>query len=93
MLMEHPWPGNIRELSHYADRVVLGVDRFGGDQGERTSDPLPNLVDRFEASLIRDALRSNGGSVKQTLEILKIPRKTFYDKIHRHHIELDDFRE
>lgn len=93
MLMEHPWPGNIRELSHYADRVVLGVDRFGGDQGERTTDPLPNLVDRFEASLIRDALRSNGGSVKQTLEILKIPRKTFYDKIHRHHIELDDFRE
>jgi two-component system, NtrC family, C4-dicarboxylate transport response regulator DctD len=92
-LIEHSWPGNIRELSHFADRVVLGIDRLHGDQNERTVQPLPDLVDRFEASLIRDALRSNGGSVKHALEVLKIPRKTFYDKVNRHGIELDEFRD
>ncbi|MFM8845118.1 MAG: helix-turn-helix domain-containing protein, partial [Gammaproteobacteria bacterium] len=49
-------------------------------------------VERFEASVIRDALRASGGSVKQALEVLKIPRKTFYDKITRHGITLDEFR-
>lgn len=92
-LMEHSWPGNIRELSHFADRVVLGVDRLHADQNDRSVQPLPDLVDRFEASLIRDALRANGGSVKHALEVLKIPRKTFYDKVNRHGIELDEFRD
>ena len=91
-LMEHSWPGNIRELSHFADRVVLGIDRLDTASAERAIPPLPDRVDRFEASLIRDALRANGGSVKNALEILKIPRKTFYDKVNRYQIELDEFR-
>jgi len=32
-LMEHSWPGNIRELSHFADRVVLGFDQINGIPG------------------------------------------------------------
>lgn len=91
-LIEHCWPGNIRELSHYADRVVLGIERSATPPAGYTADPLPELVERFEASLIRDALRSSGGSVKSALELLKIPRKTFYDKVARHRIDLDEFR-
>ncbi len=91
-LMEHSWPGNIRELSHFADRVILGIDRLDVGSAERTTPPLPDRVDKFEASLIRDALRANGGSVKSALEVLKIPRKTFYDKVNRYQIELDEFR-
>jgi two-component system C4-dicarboxylate transport response regulator DctD len=91
-LMEHSWPGNIRELSHFADRVVLGIDRLSPESAENATPPLPDRVDRFEATLIRDALRANGGSVKSTLAVLKIPRKTFYDKVNRYHIELDEFR-
>lgn len=91
-LMEHSWPGNIRELSHFADRVVLGFDRIDAESAERASPSLPDRVAKFEASLIRDALRANGGSVKSALEVLKIPRKTFYDKVSRYRIALDDFR-
>lgn len=91
-LLEHAWPGNIRELSHYADRVVLGIERSAAVTAELAAEPLPELVERFEASVIRDALRASGGSVKQALEVLKIPRKTFYDKITRHGITLDEFR-
>ena len=92
-LYEHPWPGNVRELSHFADRVVLGIERSVPAQAEVRASPLPELVNRFEAGVLRDALRAAGGSVKQALEILGIPRKTFYDKIARHGIDLQDYRE
>lgn len=92
-LFEDPWPGNIRELSHYADRVVLGVERSAREPAERSPDPLPILVERFEASLIREALRASSGNVKQALATLGIPRKTFYDKVSRHHIDLKEFRD
>ena len=91
-LFEHSWPGNIRELSHFADRVVLGLDHSGDAGAEFNRDPLPEAVARFEASLIKDALRATGGSVNESLELLRIPRKTFYDKIARHGIDLDSFR-
>ena len=92
-LYSHHWPGNLRELSHFAERLVLGI---GIDAtapiGSTTPDPLPLRIERFEAGLIRDALRSTRGDVKSCLEILRIPRKTFYDKIARHGIDLDAFR-
>jgi len=93
-LLEHPWPGNIRELSHFADRIVLGLDATDPNHSaqDQAREPLPEIVERYEASLIRDALRATNGSVKDCLELLRIPRKTFYDKIARHGIDLDEFR-
>ena len=92
-LYDHHWPGNLRELSHFAERLVLGI---GIDAtapiGLTPPDPLPLRIERFEAGLIRDALRSTHGDVKSCLEILRIPRKTFYDKVARHRIDLDAFR-
>jgi two-component system C4-dicarboxylate transport response regulator DctD len=92
-LYGHHWPGNLRELSHFAERLVLGI---GIDAtapiGSTPPDPLPLRIERFEAGLIRDALRSTRGDVKSCLEILRIPRKTFYDKVARHGIDLDAFR-
>jgi hypothetical protein len=35
---------------------------------------LPALVERFAASLIKDALRTTGDSVREALELLRIPR-------------------
>jgi two-component system C4-dicarboxylate transport response regulator DctD len=90
-LFEHSWPGNVRELRNFADRVVLKMP----DVGDSDADPLESLaqrVERYEASLIRDALRATDGDVRATLAKLAIPRKTFYDKIARHGIDLDSFR-
>jgi two-component system C4-dicarboxylate transport response regulator DctD len=72
---------------------VLGIDSNRPAVNELASDPLPELVDRFESSLIKEALRASRGSVKQCLEILKVPRKTFYDKVTRHGIDLSEFRD
>jgi two-component system C4-dicarboxylate transport response regulator DctD len=92
-LYSHHWPGNLRELSHFAERLILGISlEVGASSGAVPTDPLPIRIERFEAGLIRDALRSTRGDVKSCLEILRIPRKTFYDKVARHGIDLDSFR-
>jgi two-component system C4-dicarboxylate transport response regulator DctD len=91
-LLEYAWPGNIRELSHYADRVVLGLEQRPNGSVDAAVEPLPELVERFEASVIKEALRASAGSVKACLEILQIPRKTFYDKVARYAINLETFR-
>lgn len=90
-LFEHDWPGNVRELRNFADRVVLKMPDAADDEAE-SPETLPQRVERYEASLIRDALRSTDGDVRATLAKLAIPRKTFYDKIARHGIDLDSFR-
>ena len=87
-LYNHDWPGNVRELSHYAQRVALGLAHQGGDLPARPPSPLPARVATYEAHLIEEALTAGEGDVRKALEILRIPRKTFYDKIERHGIDL-----
>ena len=82
----------MRELAHFAERVVLGV--HGGTPSAPQpagAGSLPERVERFEAQLIRDALAINHGDIKSTLEALGIPRKTFYDKLQRHGIDRQEY--
>ena len=88
-LLTGDWPGNARELSHYAERLVLGL----ADQTVDTSGAgLVERVDAFEADQIRRALAATGGSVAKAIAQLKLPRKTFYDKARRHNIRPQDWR-
>lgn len=91
-LLDHDWPGNLRELQLFAERVVLGLENFATDQSENQASSLPQRVNDFEASIIRDTLRATEGDVRATIELLQIPRKTFYDKVKRYGIALDAFR-
>ena len=90
-LNEHDWPGNIRELLHFSERVILDLEA-DIRPGETGAEGLRGRVDRFEAEAITDALTATHGDVPQTLEALRIPRKTLYDKIRRHNIDLARFR-
>jgi two-component system C4-dicarboxylate transport response regulator DctD len=90
-LFEHHWPGNARELQSFAERTVLGVENASLSPYARPQ-TLPERVDDFEASVIRQALRAHAGDVRSTLSDLQIPRKTFYDKVRRYGIDLDSFR-
>lgn len=89
-LVENDWPGNVRELVHFAERVALGLSSDLPAQANRPVTPVASLPDRLnaiEANLIREALEANRGDVRATLEMLGIPRKTFYDKLTRHGID------
>jgi two-component system C4-dicarboxylate transport response regulator DctD len=93
-LVEHDWPGNVRELRNYAIQVTLGL---GGPAAEApecdgAASSLPDRVDAFEAQLVQEAVQSAHGDVRVALDLLKIPRKTFYDKLRRHGIAISAFR-
>jgi two-component system C4-dicarboxylate transport response regulator DctD len=90
-LLDHHWPGNVRELQHYAGNVVLGM--VGDETPAKAAQPsLQQRVDMYEAQLISDALSDHAGDVRQTIACLAIPRKTFYDKLKRHEIDISRFR-
>jgi two-component system C4-dicarboxylate transport response regulator DctD len=71
---------------------VLGLGNRSDAATSEPSPPLPARVERFEASLIRDALQSTAGDIRMTVEKLGIPRKTLYDKLSRYGIVPDHFR-
>jgi two-component system C4-dicarboxylate transport response regulator DctD len=48
-------------------------------------------MEKYEADIIRRTLELNDGDVRRTIELLGIPRKTFYDKLQRHGIVRGDF--
>ncbi len=98
-LMSKDWPGNVRELRNAADRYVLGclsqTDHRGDSSGGKIAASglsLPERVEQFERALIAEELTTQEGKVKQTYTALGLPRKTFYDKVQKHGINLKDFR-
>jgi two-component system C4-dicarboxylate transport response regulator DctD len=91
-LLNHDWPGNVRELSHYAQRVALGLAATAGGALDEPP-PLPERIAAYEAHLIEETLAACGGDVRSALEVLKVPRKTFYDKIERHGLDLARYRQ
>lgn len=94
-LMAHRWPGNVREMRNAADRYVLdggGEPRLTGDVAAEGL-TLAQQVELVEKALIEQALARHGGQVQRVIESLGVPKKTLYDKLHRHGIQPDRFRD
>ncbi|QDX27556.1 sigma-54-dependent Fis family transcriptional regulator [Sphingomonas suaedae] len=89
-LLDHDWPGNVRELRNFAFSAVLGLDDAAPDAAARQA--LPERVHAYEAMLLREALETTRGNVTQAIDLLGVPRKTFYDKIQRAGIIPAEFR-
>lgn len=90
-LAAHGWPGNLPELRGFAESQAIGVTPFDAQRGG-DAPGLSDLVASYEAELIRDALRLAGGNATAAMMQLRLPRKTFYDKLARHGIRPTDFR-
>ncbi|MCQ4160395.1 sigma-54 dependent transcriptional regulator [Roseomonas sp. GC11] len=90
-LARHDWPGNVRELAHFAERVALGL-AGGGENTPGEEASLAERVEAYEATLLREALAEYAGAVQPVLETLRLPRKTFYDKLRKYGIEPQAYR-
>ncbi|MES2948754.1 MAG: sigma-54 dependent transcriptional regulator [Pseudomonadota bacterium] len=94
-LMAHEWPGNVRELRNIADRFVLGL-LDAHDRAVYSAAPVPltlmQQMDLVEKALIEQALKQHSGRPLVVCEALGIGKKTLYDKLHRHSIEIEKFR-
>ena len=88
-LMARDWPGNARALMSEAMRFALGLAE---DKVQDTSLGLAEQLAQVEQSLLEQALRRAEGKVVDAARSLKLPRKTFYDKLTRYGIRAEDFR-
>lgn len=94
-LLSHDWPGNVRELRNTAERfILLGSlpDLNQSNNDVNTGLGLSEQVDAFEKALIEQALGETSGSIKNTMLVLNLPRKTLYDKMQKHGIEKQHFK-
>ncbi|MEO9898078.1 MAG: sigma-54 dependent transcriptional regulator [Paracoccaceae bacterium] len=87
-LMIRDWPGNARALMAEAMRFALGVE----DRATPVDLGLTEQMARVERSLLIQALLRTGGSASVAAEGLQLPRKTFYDKLTRHGLKAEDYR-
>ncbi|MCB2214546.1 sigma-54-dependent transcriptional regulator [Desulfofustis glycolicus] len=99
-LMAYSWPGNVRELRNVAERYVLlgaqndwRIDRLMSGSVHSEARSLAEQVERFERSLIEQALAAGNGSIKKAMDTLSIPRKTLSDKMRKYRLDKSDFKE
>lgn len=99
-LMAYQWPGNVRELRNVTERfVLLGDDDCGleldqgSDQAPCAPMTLPEHVEAFERALIEQALAESGGVIKDTMQLLGLPRKTLYDKMRKYGLDKTAFKD
>lgn len=94
-LLEHAWPGNIRELGHAVERAVLmaqGSAVRAVDLGLRSAsatapryEDLP--LEEVEQILIRKALARHGGNVSHAAKALGLSRSALYRRLEHHRID------
>jgi DNA-binding NtrC family response regulator len=91
-LLSYPWPGNIRELRHTMEKVVilsesavLTPENFF--LKSMVSPPLPDehiTLEEMEKRMILYALERTAGNLTKTAEELGITRQTMYNKLRKY---------
>lgn len=88
-LLAQEWPGNARALMSAAMRFVLGL---GDVTVADSSLGLTERLAQVERSLLIEALRKTEGQARLAAEALKLPRKTFYDKLAKYGVKPETYR-
>lgn len=88
-LIAQDWPGNARSVMSAAMRFVMGLPQEATEAAELG---LSEQMARVERSLLMAALERQNGHASGAAKALKLPRKTFYDKLAKHGIKAEDYR-
>jgi two-component system response regulator HydG len=94
-LLDHAWPGNIRELEHAIERALLlargdhlAVGDFPPEIAVRAAEIAGEgryraARDAWERRYLEDLLREAGGAVGKAAELSGLHRSTLYEKLAR----------
>lgn len=91
LLVQHSWPGNLRELNNVMKRAVLlargrqiTAAELQQAMGPVRQNAVPTLHDAAdERQRIEEALRQTGGNKAKAARLLGIDRKTIYNKMEK----------
>ena len=91
-LLQHSFPGNVRELDHVIERAVLmargshlKVADLGLTSGGGESKTLEDMsLEEVEAFLIKKALARNNGNARKAAESLGLSRSAFYRRLQQY---------
>lgn len=96
ILHEYPWYGNLRELKNVITRSVLmcqsdtlSVEHLPGELMAKdfsTGNNLKDVSGKAEKQLIIDTLKKYNNNKSEVARILKIDRKTLYNKLNMYNI-------
>jgi DNA-binding NtrC family response regulator len=90
-LSEYTWPGNVRQLQHMCERLVIlapggRITEDAVDDAVRSASPNDQASESLadtEMEQIRKVLAAAGGNKSRAARILGIERKTLYRKLER----------
>jgi DNA-binding NtrC family response regulator len=91
-LLQHAFPGNVRELDHVIERAVLmtqnrqirAVDLGLTTGGGESRNVEEMSLEEVEAFLIKKALARNDGNARKTAEALGLSRSAFYRRLQQY---------
>ncbi|HEX3880728.1 MAG TPA: sigma-54 dependent transcriptional regulator [Bryobacteraceae bacterium] len=88
-LQDYTWPGNVRQLQHMVERLIILADRMDADAVHdaltvmESREKAVDTLAEAEEDQIRRVLAATGGNKSKAAQILGIERKTLYRKLER----------
>jgi two-component system C4-dicarboxylate transport response regulator DctD len=105
-MMKYAWPGNIRELKHCVERMIItSKDGVAGpfifDNNFKSSrllslpgssGKLHDELERLELELIKNTMNANCGEINATARDLGISRRALYERLKKYGLNKEDFK-
>ncbi len=102
-LMCLSWLGNIRELENVLERTISLNDSnviYSKDilvyntknETQEINESLKVSLEEAEKKIIINCLRAYKGNIKACLNILEVGKTSFYDKLKKYNININDYR-
>lgn len=90
VLQDYHWPGNIRELNHLVERVVIMTDHHvitPSDLPISSNESAPSQslnIEEMEKALILKSLKKNNGNMTHAARDLGIDRQALYRRLEKY---------